>query len=89
LGTPDIGGVAVKPTAAETKLSDQMHKYWVNFATSGDPNGPGLATWPAFDVKTQQAMVLDDSPSARPLPNQAQRHALDDYFSWRREDTPK
>jgi para-nitrobenzyl esterase len=89
LGTPDIGGMVVEPTAAERKLSEQMHKYWVNFATSGDPNGPGLAAWPAFDVKTQQAMVLDDAPSARPLPNQAQLHALDDYFSWRRENTPK
>jgi para-nitrobenzyl esterase len=89
LGTPGIGGVVTKPTPAEVKLSDQMHRYWVNFATNGDPNGPGLPSWPAFDVATQQAMVLDDTPSARPLPNQAQLHALDDYFSWRRASAAK
>jgi para-nitrobenzyl esterase len=84
LSAPGMGGVVMKPTAAEQTLSDQMHRYWVNFATVGDPNGPGLPPWPAFDTKSQQAMVLDDSPGARPLPNQAQLQALDDYFSWRR-----
>jgi para-nitrobenzyl esterase len=89
LSAPGMGGVVMKPTAAEQTLSDQIHHYWVNFAATGDPNGPGLPPWPAFDVKTQQAMVLDDSPVARPLPNQAQLHALDDYFRWRRESQGK
>lgn len=89
LTAPGMGGVVLKPTAAEQKLSAQMHDYWVNFAANGDPNGPGLPPWPAFEVKGQQAMVLDDSTSARPLPNQPQLQALDDYFSWRRQNAPK
>jgi para-nitrobenzyl esterase len=84
LSAPGLGGVVVKTTPADVKLSEQMQHYWVNFATNGDPNGPGLPSWPAFDAKTQKAMVLDDAPSARPLPNQAQLQALDEYFSWRR-----
>jgi carboxylesterase type B len=29
----------------DTKLADQEQRYWVNFATKGDPNGPGLPIW--------------------------------------------
>jgi para-nitrobenzyl esterase len=30
-------------------LSEQMRKYWSNFARNGDPNGPGLPKWPVYD----------------------------------------
>lgn len=43
-----LGQQAWRWTAADRRLSDMMASYWVNFARSGDPNGAGLPTWPAF-----------------------------------------
>jgi para-nitrobenzyl esterase len=46
----------------------------VNFAATGDPNGKGLPSWPAYDEQQPQAMNFDDSIEAGPLVN---KQALD------------
>src|SRR5271170_1340165 len=33
---------------ADRRLAEQMSGYWVNFVSSGNPNGHGLPRWPAF-----------------------------------------
>ncbi len=53
----------------DIKVSDLMHRYWINFASAGDPSGPGLPHWPAFDERAETAMIFDQTPSARPLPH--------------------
>ncbi len=85
----NLGGLGGPPTEADTAMSDLMSAYWVNFATTGDPNGPGLPTWPAFTTARQAAMIFDKSPGARPLPNQDQVKAFDAYFAWRRAEARK
>jgi len=35
-------------------LSRQVMAYWINFAKSGDPNGPGLPEWPIYRVGTDE-----------------------------------
>jgi para-nitrobenzyl esterase len=48
---------------AAVKLADQMSSYWVNFARTGNPNGPGLPHWPSVkDLKPGETMILDKNP---------------------------
>ena len=60
-------------TDLDHQVSDTLSSYWVNFATKGDPNGKGLAKWPAFkDKKSDRPMVLGDRAEIGPAPNPAQ-----------------
>jgi para-nitrobenzyl esterase len=60
-------------TDVDHQVSDMLASYWVNFATNGDPNGKGLAAWPAFDDrKSDRPMVLGDQATVGPAPNGAQ-----------------
>ncbi len=77
------------PSATEVALSEAMSTYWVNFAKSADPNGPGLPAWPAFNENTQQVLGFDGTIAPRPLPNLPQLQALNDYYSWRRAEAHK
>jgi para-nitrobenzyl esterase len=44
--------------ATQSSLSLAMQKYWTQFAKSGNPNGGGLPTWPAYTAATDQAQSL-------------------------------
>lgn len=46
------GNAAAKSqwTAADSRLSGTMQRYWINFLRMGDPNGPNLPLWAPFDV---------------------------------------
>jgi len=45
-----------KVTPGDRVASSLISSYIVNFARAGDPNGSGLAPWPAFDLSSQPVM---------------------------------
>ena len=56
---------AVTWRAEDRALSDQMQKYWANFARSGNPNGPGLPQWPTYRSDSNwQVMYLSPQSAA-------------------------
>jgi para-nitrobenzyl esterase len=50
------------------KLADMISTYWVNFITSGNPNGKGLSLWPKYNTQTNEAMVFDKESGKQTLP---------------------
>lgn len=70
-----------KATPENVAMSDTIQSYWVNFAASGDPNGPGLPEWPAFDSEGMKAMIFGKSPQAGPTPNLEMLRAFDAYWA--------
>lgn len=55
-------------TKADRTLAHHLASYWINFARSGDPNGPDLPRWPTYQEAPGLVMELGtpSGPIARP-----------------------
>lgn len=67
-------------TNGDRKIAQMIGTYWVNFMTSGDPNGRGVPPWPAFDATSARTMELGDRFGPRPLPDKAKVEFFTDYL---------
>ena len=64
--SPELAAASPREVAFAEKISS----YWVNFARSGNPNGPGLPAWPQYDDKGNgTVMILDDRIEVERTPN--------------------
>jgi len=61
----DFSPTADSFTEADTKLSQAMSAAWVRFARTGDPNGPGLTSWPAFAEPQESYLEIGDQVVAK------------------------
>jgi carboxylesterase type B len=48
-------------TDEDKKIADMMSSYWVNFITTGNPNGKGLKPWPPAGEKPEVMEVGDQT----------------------------
>jgi para-nitrobenzyl esterase len=61
-----------------------MSSYWVNFATTGDPNGRRLPAWPAFgENKNANPMVMGDTVGVGPGPDPGHLKFFQDFYEKR------
>jgi para-nitrobenzyl esterase len=70
------------------KLADVISSYWVNFATTGNPNGKNLPQWPAYSAQSDQAMELGDKVAVRTGTNKAGLDFFDTYYESQRSPQP-
>ena len=63
---------------ADYEVSKVMYGYFVNFIKTGDPNGPGLPSWPQYRASDNyQRMLIDVRSQAAPEPHRDRYLALD------------
>jgi para-nitrobenzyl esterase len=67
-------------TEADRKLADAMSGYWVNFTRSGNPNGPGLPTWPEFRSDDQRVQYLGETIATGSIPNLSPLQVFDQVY---------
>jgi len=56
-----FGNLARAGEDIDRQLSEAMGAYWVQFATTGDPNGGGLPPWPKYDRAGDRHLELGDA----------------------------
>ena len=62
-------------------IADLISDYWVQFATTGNPNREGLPYWPAYDADTQQHQIIGAEVGQGSNFRRQELDELDRYFS--------
>lgn len=68
----------------DARLSKAMSAAWVRFAKTGDPNGPGLTSWPGFHEGKENYLEFGDSTVAKTALHQKQLDFLTDFTAAQR-----
>jgi len=68
------------PTPADRRLSSAMMRAWTRFATSGDPNGPGLPQWPRYDRATDPYLEFGTPIRVGRAYRKAQVDAIEPFY---------
>src|SRR6202040_2982672 len=66
---------------ADRKVAPTMSRYWTNFARSGDPNGNGLPSWPAFTSTNSRVLSFGDPIKVADVPNIGSLTVLDAVYA--------
>jgi para-nitrobenzyl esterase len=68
-------------TKADRRVAKEMSSYWVNFAKSGNPNGPSLPVWPRFTTADSNVLYIGDPTTVGGVPNINSLSVFDTVYS--------
>jgi para-nitrobenzyl esterase len=68
------------PDPTDFELSATVQRLWANFAAHGDPNGPGLPPWPAYERGAAPFLELGTRVRAGQNWHRAQLDLLEDTY---------
>ena len=68
-------------TPGQRRLSDQMVRYWTNFARTGDPTTAEPGPWPGYDPRSRPTMVLDRDCRVEQAPMDAEWAVVERHSS--------
>ncbi|PKQ66676.1 carboxylesterase [Labilibaculum manganireducens] len=74
-----------KTTLEEEQLAKIMNTYWSNFAKTGNPNGEGLASWPQYNTKSEEILLIGSNglPIATTDPSKARLDLIEKAMKFR------
>jgi len=78
--TPMINAPGQSYDDSDRALGKAMRGAWVQFAKTGNPNGAGLAEWPAYKAGSERCLDFGDSVTAIPLPGASRIDLLYSVF---------
>jgi para-nitrobenzyl esterase len=65
--------------AEQQEMGRIVSRYWSRFATTGDPNGEGLPTWPAYDTRNKRVMSLGIETASQKMPDLEAHLLMSEY----------
>lgn len=73
-----------EPSKEDKAVSDMMMSYWVNFATTFNPNGEGVPEWPLYDEQKATVLHIKDGAQLISMPNADKIDLMEDFYQWKR-----
>ena len=72
-----IAGPLISKMPEAYDLAKKVSASWVAFARTGNPNVPGLPTWPAYGAATRDTMLFNNASRVAQDPDRVARLAME------------